>query len=29
MIRLPEGPYPGFPHMGGRMIEFSRECHQV
>jgi len=29
MIRLPQGPYPGFPHMDGRMIEFSREGHQV
>jgi hypothetical protein len=29
VIQLPEGPYPGFPHMYGRMIEFSREGYQV
>ena len=27
--KLPEGPHPGFPHMDGRMIEFSGEGCQV
>lgn len=29
VVKLPEGPYPGFPHMDGRMIEFGREGYQV
>jgi hypothetical protein len=29
VVKLPEGPYPGFPHMDGRIIEFSHECCQV
>jgi hypothetical protein len=29
VVKLPEGPNPGFPHMDGRMIEFSREGYQV
>jgi hypothetical protein len=29
MVKLPESPYPGFPHMDGRMIELSREGYQV
>jgi hypothetical protein len=26
VVELPEGPYPGFPDMDGRMTQFSREC---
>jgi hypothetical protein len=29
VVELPENQYPGFPHMDGRMIEFSREGYQV
>jgi hypothetical protein len=29
VVKLPEGPYPGFPHMDGWIIEFSREGCQV
>jgi hypothetical protein len=29
VVKLPEGPNPGFPHMDGRIIELSRECCQV
>jgi hypothetical protein len=29
VVELPESPYSGFPHMDGRMIEFSREGYQV
>jgi hypothetical protein len=29
VLKLPERPYPKFPDMGGRIIEFSREGCQV
>jgi hypothetical protein len=29
VVKLPEGPYPGFPDMDGRMVEFGREGCQV
>jgi hypothetical protein len=29
MVKLQKGPNPGFPHVDGRMIEFSREGCQV
>jgi hypothetical protein len=29
VVKVPEGPNPGFPDMDGWMIEFSRECCQV
>jgi hypothetical protein len=28
VVELHVGPYPVFPHMDGRIIEFSRECCQ-
>jgi hypothetical protein len=29
VVKLPEDPYPGLPHMVGRIIEFGREDCQV
>jgi hypothetical protein len=29
VVELPDGPYPGFPHMDGRMIEFGCENGQM
>jgi hypothetical protein len=29
VVKLPESPYSGFPHMDGRMIEFGNEGCQV
>jgi hypothetical protein len=29
VVELHVGPYPGFPHLDGRIIEFSCECCQV
>ena len=29
LVGLPEGPYPGYPHMDGMVFEFSREYCQM
>jgi hypothetical protein len=29
VVKLTESPYPGFPHMDGRIIEFGRAGCQV